>query len=266
MEIPASRWYSVIEKRRSRRSFETRPLESEHLTHMSSVCDGFRPFPYSHSLLVTESPDRAFRGAIGPYGKIRGAPAFIAFVGNMENPNVQEQVGYMGEGIVLEAEATSLGTCWVALFRSKIVESFIELKKNERVLAIAAIGYVKKQESIEEKLVTGFGWTHRRKSLSHVTTGLDWSDCPQWMRSALQAARLAPSAANRQPWRFHVDYESIIVSVNTIRREYGVSRRLDCGIAMLHIDVAARNSGIDGDWEFLEQPHVAKYAVKAQAK
>ncbi len=266
MEIPASRWYSVIEKRRSRRSFETRPLESEHLRHMSSVCDGFKPFPCSHSVLVTESPDTVFKGAIGPYGKIRGAPAFIAFVGNMDNPSVQEQVGYMGEGIVLEAEAMNLGTCWVALFRSKVVESLIELEKNEEVLAIAAIGYAKEQESIEERLVTGFGWTHRRKPLSHLLSGLDESDYPRWILSALHAARLAPSAANRQPWPFHVDSKSITISVNRFRREYGVSRRLDCGIAMLHIDVAARNSGIDGNWEFLKQPQVARYVVKTRVR
>ena len=266
MEIPASRWYSVIDKRRSRRSFENRPLEFEHSTHMSSVCEGFKPFPYSRSVLVTESPETVFKGAIGPYGKIRGAPAFIAFVGNIGNPSMQEQVGYMGEGIVLEAEAMSLGTCWVALFRSKIVESLVELEKNERVLAVAAIGYAKKQESIEEKLITGLGWTHRRKSLSDLVIGCKGIDYPQWVLSALNAARLAPSAVNRQPWRFQVDSNSITVSVNSLRREYGVSRRLDCGIAMLHIEVAARNSGIDGNWEFLEQPNVAKYIVKTKVR
>ncbi|MFC1995372.1 nitroreductase family protein [Chloroflexota bacterium] len=266
MEIPASRWYSVIEKRRSRRSFEARPLESNHLMHIRSICNDFSPFSDSHSVLVTEPPDKVFKGAIGPYGKIRGAPAFIAFIGNMENPNVQEQVGYMGEGIILEVEAMDLGTCWVALFNSKIVGSLTILEKHEQVLAIAAIGYVKNQESIEERLVTGFGWTHKRKPLSHLVTGLDEVEYPQWIRAALEVARLAPSAANRQPWRFYVDSGSIAISVNSLRRNFGVSRRLDCGIAMLHIEVAALNSGIDGNWEFLEQPYVAKYAAKTKVR
>jgi len=231
---------------------------------MCSVCNDFKPFPYSRSILVTEPPDNVFKGAIRPYGKIRGAPAFIAFIGNMENLNVQEQVGYMGEGIILEAEAMNLGTCWVALFQSKIAESLIELKENEQVIAIAAIGYAKKQVSIEERMMTGFGWTHGRKSLSDLVTGLDEVKYPQWVLSALNAARLAPSAVNRQPWRFQVNSKSITISVNSLRREYGVSRRLDCGIAMLHIEVAALNNGIDGNWEFLEQPRVAKYAVKTK--
>ena len=74
-------------------------------------------------MLVTQSPSDVFKGAIGPYGKIRGAPAFIAFIGNMENRNIQEKVGYMGEGIILEAEAMNLGTCWLALYKSKTVNS-----------------------------------------------------------------------------------------------------------------------------------------------
>lgn len=264
MEIPASRWYSVIEKRRSRRSYETRLLEPEHLTHVRAICDDFKPFPNNRSVLLTGPPDKVFKGALGPYGKIRGAPAFIAFIGNIENPNVQEQVGYMGEGIILEAEAMNLATCWVALFRPKIVEPLIKLEENEQVIAIASIGYTKKRESIEERMMTGFGWTHRRKSLSDLVSGFNEVNYPEWVLGALNAARLAPSAVNRQPWRFQVDSNSIIVSVNSLKRDYGVSRRLDCGIAMLHIEIAARNNGIDGNWEFLKQPQVAKYTCKTK--
>ena len=205
MDIPFLRWYPVIEKRRSRRSFESRPLEASDVTHLQSVCKDFVPFPYSRSVLVTASPENVFKGAVGPYGKIRGAPAFIAFIGNIENPNVQEQVGYMGEGIVLEAEAINISTCWVALFRSKVVESLIKLGNNEQVIAITAVGYAKTQQSIEERLMTGFGWTHKRKSLTDLVIGSDGVEYPEWVLSALNSARLAPSAVNRQPWRFQVD-------------------------------------------------------------
>ena len=114
--------------------------------------------------------------------------------------------------------------------------------------------------------MTGFGWTHRRKPLSALVTGLNEAGCSSWILSALNAARLAPSAVNRQPWRFHVDSKSITISVSSLRRDYGVLKRLDCGIAMLHIELAALNSGIDGSWEFLERPNVAKYTAKTKAR
>jgi len=214
-------------------------------------------------VLITEAPDTVFKGVIGPYGKTKGAPAFIAFIGNMESPYVQEQVGYMGEGIILEAEALQLATCWVGgFFRPKVVTSLIKIDRGERVLAITPLGYATKSQSLEERLMTGFGLTHRRKPLSNLVTGLSDSEWPQWIKLALEAARLAPSAVNRQPWRFHVEPDSITVSVNRLKREYGLSKRLCCGIAMLHIEVATLNCGVHGNWEFLDPPMVAKFGIK----
>ncbi|MHA2314473.1 MAG: nitroreductase family protein, partial [Candidatus Hermodarchaeia archaeon] len=110
-------------------------MGSKILAHINSICNDFRPFPDARAVLVTHGPETVFRGAIGPYGKIKGAPAFVAFIGNMENPYSQEQVGYTGESIILEAEAMNLATCWVAgFFRRKVVESLIRIDKNERVM------------------------------------------------------------------------------------------------------------------------------------
>jgi len=111
--------------------------------------------------------------------------------------------------------------------------------------------------------MTGFGLSHRRRPLSGLVTGLQDSEWPQWIRAALEAARLAPSAVNRQPWRFYVEPNGITVSVNSIRREFGLSKRLCCGIAMLHIEVAALHCGMRGMWQFLEAPHVARFKIGA---
>jgi len=262
MDIPASRWYTVIEKRRSRRRFETKPLEVDILTQLDSVCNNFRPFPSARAELVTTSPDTVFKGIVGSYGKIKGATAFIAFIGNIDCPFVQEQVGYTGEGIILEAEALGLATCWVGgFFRPKVVKSLINIGEGERVLSITPIGYASELLSFEEKLMTGFGLTRRRRLLSHLVTGLNKSEWPEWMKSALKSARLAPSAVNRQPWRFYIEPDSITVSVNSLKRQYGLSKRLCCGIAMLHIEVAALNNGVEGVWEFLNPPQVARFKI-----
>ncbi|MFC1959021.1 nitroreductase family protein [Chloroflexota bacterium] len=264
MNITTSRWYRVIEKRRSRRRFEKKPLKANHLDHLKSICNDFRPFDNARALLVTESPDKVFKGAIGPYGKIRGASAFIAFIGNIKSPWVQEQVGYTGEGIVLEAEALNLNTCWVGgFFRPKVVKSLISIGEDEIVIAVTPVGYATKRLSFEEKLMTGFGLTHRRKALSDLVIGLKDSEWPQWIRKALEAARIAPSAVNRQPWRFHVEQESITIATNSnsLKREPTMSKRLCCGTAMLHIETAAQNYGIKGNWKFLDPPLVAQFRI-----
>ena len=79
---------------------------------------------------------------------------------------------------------------------------------------------------------------------------------------SLEAARLAPSAVNRQPWGFDVQDDGITVFVRTMGPEFNVSKRLDCGIAMLHLEVAAVDSGCKGEWEFLPSPQVAKFRIR----
>src|ERR1035437_5595907 len=113
MDIPFSRWYPAIEKRRSRRHFDPgRPVEPDKLSALDLVCKQFVPFPSVRTCLVNEPERDVFKGAIGSYGKVKGAPAFVAFIGNMENASVQEEAGYTGEGIILEATALGLDTCW----------------------------------------------------------------------------------------------------------------------------------------------------------
>jgi hypothetical protein len=110
MDIPFSRWHQAIEKRRSRRHFDPNlPIAPEALAALDKVCNQFAPFPQARSRLVTESAKGVFKGIIGSYGKVKDAPAFIAFIGDMDDPFVQEKVGYTGEGIILEATALVLG-------------------------------------------------------------------------------------------------------------------------------------------------------------
>ena len=264
MDIPASRWYRQVSKRRSRRRFAPKLIEPDLLTQIRSTCIEFRPFSDARAVLVTEAPNYIFKGAVGPYGKVRGAPALIAFIGNMESAYVQEHLGYTGEGIILETEALHLASCWVAgFFRPEVVSSIVGIGGSERVLAVTPIGYATRRLSVEEKIMTGFGLSHRRRRLSGLVTGLQDSEWPQWIRAALEAARLAPSAVNRQPWRFYVEPNGITVSVNSIGREFGLSKRLCCGIAMLHIEVAALHYGMRGMWQFLEAPYVARFKIGA---
>lgn len=71
---------------------------------LTAVCNEFRPF-YSARAVLTVHTKAVFKGIFGSYGKIRGAPMFIVFIGDERDPHVNERVGYTGEGIVLEAAA-----------------------------------------------------------------------------------------------------------------------------------------------------------------
>lgn len=264
MEIPASRWHAAIPLRRSRRRYDSVPLEAAQLNQLQAICDGFRPYPEAHAEMVSESPDRILRGIAGSYGKVKGAPSLIAFIGDITDPYVNEKIGYTGEGIVLEATAMSLGTCWVGgtmFFRRDAAESAVGVTEKEKVFAVSPVGRSAEGFPLEERAQTGFGMFHRRKPLAEMVSGLDEKEWPDWIRAALEAARLAPSAINRQPWRFYLEPDSITISVDSSLLEWGISKRLDCGIAMLHVEVAALDCGVKGKWELLQAPRVARFKV-----
>ncbi|MBE0527039.1 MAG: nitroreductase family protein, partial [Candidatus Thorarchaeota archaeon] len=181
----------------------------------------------------------------------------IAFIGDMKAPNVQASAGYIGEGVILEATALGLNTCWVGgFFKRESVVKQIDLKDSEQILAITPIGYSKE----EADRVGNSAKKYRRKDLNGFILSKE-RKIGEWTDSALEAARFAPSAANRQPWRFAINESSITISSNSKREGFGVSRRLDCGIAMLHLELGALVNGLNGSWEFLEYPQVAKYNI-----
>jgi hypothetical protein len=262
MEIPYSRWYEVIWIRRSRRQFDSSPLDPYALERLDTVCKSFRPFTGVRAVLVNHAADTVFKGIVSHYGKIKGAPAFIAFIGNMEDPNVHEKLGYTGEGIVLEATALKLGTCWVGVsFHAELASRLALIKKDEKVLALTPVGYTREIWSLEEKIMTGFGRTHKRKPVEKLLKGERETSLPEWVQAALEAARVAPSAINRQPWRFSIARSSITISVDNLKDTLNISKRLDCGIAMLHIELASFYHGVKGAWEFLDSPQVVRFEV-----
>jgi len=265
VDIPYSRWYSAIPNRVARRSFNYTELTADTLAQMKAICQEFRPFSNVRAEISTKSPDKVFRGfPFGNIGKVTGAPAFIAFIGDTRDPNINEKIGYLGEGVILEATAMGLSTCWVGgFFHRDVAKDFIGAGEDERVFAVTPIGYTPEKFSFKERVMKGFGVGPKRKPLPKLVSGLEQTEWPNWMQKALEAARLAPSAVNSQPWRFYLEPKSITISVNKLREAFGISNRIDCGIALMHIEVAALNYGVIGEWQFMEAPRVARFDALA---
>jgi len=261
LEIPFNRWYPAITTRHSRRQYDPNlEIPPDVLSKLYYACEEFRPFPEARVEMVSHSSKNVFRGIVGSYGKVKNAPAYLAFIGDTSKPHFQESAGYCSEGIILEATALGLATCWVAgFFRPGAVAQEIEISSNEKVLAVSPLGYSNEFKTLEEKLMSNFARSHERKPLSQLVEDPQEEKWPKWVNPALEAACLAPSASNRQPWKFKVEHRFILVSTRGRSPDIVVSKRLDCGIAMLHLEVAALSHGIRGKWELLDDPLVARF-------
>jgi hypothetical protein len=260
MELPVERWYPAIFRRLSRRTYIEEAPEEDKLARLDQVCLEFRPFPEVRSQLVRKSPQTVFKGLVGRYGRVNGAPVYVAFIGKMSSPRVQEAAGYTGEGIILEATAMGLATCWVGgFFRPESVRSQIDIRPGERVLSVTPVGYAPAEKDGQERIMSGLVKSRSRKPLGGLVKG---EIAVVWMEKALEAARLAPSAQNRQPWRFRVEKDGVVIGVDRSFSVSSISKRLDCGIAMLHFELGALAAGAAGRWEILSSPDVAKFVTQ----
>jgi len=264
MMTPTDEWYEAVSRRHSIRTYTGEPVPGEILQRLGQAAAGFSG-PAARVVVSTEGVGQVFRGVVGSYGSIVDPPAYAAVIGNKADPAYQVRCGYAGEAVVLEAVSLGLGTCWVGgFFRPEAVALTEILEPEEKVLAVIALGLDAEADNFGHRLMKKFARSHMRKSLSELVSGLPRTKWPAWIEAALECARLAPSAVNRQPWRFMVEPDLITVSVDSLSDTYRIPKRLDCGIAMLHLETGARHLGAEGTWTYMDPPDVARYELEEQ--
>ena len=247
-------WLSAVPMRRSRRTFDGSPVIEADLDVLEALCRSFRPYGDARAVLVRRAPEAMFRGIIGSYGKVVGASSALVFLGTPAEDGTAQHVGYTGEAIVLEATALELDTCWIGgSLDRKLAALVAHPMPGERVFAISPLGRAAADSSASERLLFGWGKPKRRRAVEEIAPGCgSW---PTWASAGVEAARIAPSALNRQPWRFRMEDGAVTVSAaGTNTPIVGLS--LDCGIAMLHFELAARAVGGPGAWVGVDgDPH-----------
>lgn len=182
------------------------------------VCDGKK----IHNL---------FKGIISNYVKIK-SPHYLVITSEKKDDYLFN-VGYTIENLVLEMTSIGIGTCWVgAGFNKDEMKKIIDIKENQEPIILVSFGEADDFFNMYRTDVSQFN----RKKLNEIVTG----DSNSNIKKILDAARLAPSACNLQPWNFRVDKNEIgvfkSIPRNIVKKKivetYG---DIDIGIAMSHI-------------------------------
>ena len=270
MELPVERWFAAIDARHSRRSYDGRPIEDDLQAALERHCASFRPYAearvallrgVSDELYVPRSSDKGllpagfgvFGAVLGSYARVTGAPAALVMIGAGEDRHLQERVGYTAEAAILEACALGLDTCWVGgFFSPSRSAALVDLQPGEHIVAVSPVGHALPQMTRKERLVFRTSdEPKKRRELHQIALGLLAKDWPGWALAGVRAAQRAPSAMNRQPWRFRLEDGDVLLAYDGEDRGF-ISKRLDCGIAMLHFELGVRHTGHSGAWEAVE--------------
>ena len=246
---------AAIQQRVSCRNYSVAPLQPETLAAVTALLTvagtgplGARP-RFRLLRFGGEGTNSSDGRRLGTYGFIRNAVWYVAGAVSTGDDLALADYGYVLERIVLNLTVLGLGTCWLAgsYDRTRVATDF-GLLPGETIPAVTPVGHPAPGKTAVERLIRLVAGSRKRRPWDEVF----FAESGEPLESAaagryaepLECVRLAPSAANRQPWRVFVDTAS--GSAAFYSSGPGL---IDVGIAMQHFEVGCLETGIAGRWE-----------------
>ena len=169
--------------------------------------------------------------------------------------NASVAFGYSFEMLVLYAQSIGIGTVWLGgTMNRPAYEKAMELDNDEIMPCASALGYPAKKMSLRESIMRKGDKADERLPFEELffdgsfDKPLSKEKAGKWTE-ALEMVSLAPSAANKQPWR-------VVVTDNAVhfylKRSKGFARTekldmqmIDIGIALCHFDLTAKENNLN---------------------
>jgi nitroreductase len=247
----------TIKVRKSCRRYSKTAIEAPIMKQIEKMLEKpfSGPFGYSvkfHTFELKDISEKA-KSTLGAYGMVRGANMFIGGA----TDNTQEaliDLAYSLEKVILDLTELKIATCWLGgLYQKELVMNYFKkefnMKENQIVPCTTPIGYAEKPSFLDHA-IKGIMHTDQRKPWSELFfssadgAALNEIGAGKY-KDALEAVRLAPSANNGQPWR-------IVMQNGVFHFMQKDGYTLDMGIAMLHFELVAKESGLVGAWKKLD--------------
>lgn len=224
--------YEAIYNRKSVRNFSRKPVPPELLGKIKNCAGHLKRLDESVRFQV-DILDMT-KGNLRLMGPFRvKSPYYLLISVDKGAGQAMLEAGYLAEQMVLYLTLKSLGTCYQGGLRCLNPPPAPGMKQ----AVIIAFGYSR------GKLLRSPDQAKRKKlsKLCQFREGIDDN-----MRTLLKAARMAPSAFNRQPWRFLAYADKIFVLEK--RPLFGGKKpgsSLDMGIMLCHMELAAEELWMD---------------------
>ncbi len=261
--------FEIIQSRGSVRTYDGQPLPPETIAWLHDLLAGLHHGPFGRRcrlrLLDMRGFDPSQLKRFGTYGLITGTRFFIAGAVE-EGPGNLEDFGYLLETAVLACAERGLGTCWLGgvLDRSAFGDE-LKLAPGELIPAVTPVGFAADRRSFKDRAMRFLAGSANRRPWGDLFFSEAWGRplAPSQagpLTRAFEAARLAPSASNKQPWRlvrkaatgdvhFYLEPSAIYARLMDLAKMPAL-QRVDLGIAMAHFELAARELAVPGRWRF----------------
>ena len=255
----------TVRARYSVRTYENRALSKREKDQIEACMTALtNPFSVEVSFRLLEKKTSDGGEKLGTYGVIKGAGDFIG--ASVEDGELAlEALGYSFEKLVLYATSLGLGTCWLGgTFNRSGFAAAMNLKEGELFPCISPVGHFAGKKRAMESLMRRAIKADQRKEWSELFFKQEFSQPLAEAEAGefafpLEMVRLAPSAANKQPWRIVQDTDAYhFYKASTLKHndEKMDIQRVDMGIAACHFHLAALEKGLPGQFRKLSEPAI----------
>lgn len=210
-------YLSIMKERHSVRQYKDDPIPEEIRKSLTEEVEKQNKESGLHMQIFFDEPT-CFDSLMSHYGKFSGVKDYVAVVGK-KGSDLEEKAGYYGEKIVLLAQSQGINSCWVGLTHGK---SKAVIEKGEKLVIIIALGYGKTQ-----------GAAHKSKPMEKLSSVK--GDMPDWFKTGMEGAMLAPTAVNQQKFLISYDSSKLTAKVNGT----GFFSKVDLGIVKCDFELAS---------------------------
>lgn len=219
--------YEAIYSRRSVRSFKMDRMSGEFFHQLDKYMETMMPLYADircHIDIVC-----TLDSSVSSKGMFRTKAPYLIVFRSEDGYEAYENAGYILEEIVLYLASKGIGSCYQGAARVEYETEYPELRQ----CMVVAFGYTESNPHRD-------AMDAQRKPLKNLCTLK--CDYDAELMTLLEAARLAPSALNSQPWRFVVYNNRIHVFARTDRvidKYSNMMSAIDMGIVQCHLYLAA---------------------------
>lgn len=183
---------TAMRNRHSVRSYKDTKIPQDIRDELQKTIDECNAEGKLHIQAEYDSPG-VFEGFLAR--SFSGVSNYIALIGK-KGDDLDERIGYYGAEVMLRAQQLGLNTCWVVMtYSKKKVKS--EIADGEKMAGILSLGYGTEQ-----------GTAHQSKPVEEL--GKCDGEWPEWFRKGVEAAMLAPTAMNKQKFRFELQKDGAV--------------------------------------------------------
>ena len=243
----------MIKLRKSVRTFDGKTLSDEDRKNLEKYIHSLtNPFdiPMDFRLLEAKEHDLSSPVIVGEHTYM------TAKVKKVDNFEIG--YGYSFESACLYALSLGLGTVILAASLSrKTFEAAMNVGKDEALPVASPIGYPAGKRSVRESMMRKGLKADQRMDFGKLFFAGEFGkelhrEAAVDFYEALEMARLAPSATNKQPWRAVVDENRVhFFEAKSLKdSDIGDVQKLDVGIALCHFDLVMKENGFSGQFIF----------------